>query len=160
MSNGGQPMDIRITDPRLPEVTQLLQLHLDDMAVHSPPESIHALDVDALCAPHITFWAAWRDDALLGCGALSELEATQGEIKSMRTATAFLRQGVARRLLETILATAQQRNYRRLSLETGSMGAFTPARKLYEHYGFQLCEPFGDYALDRNSLFMTRSLND
>ena len=151
-------MEIRVTDPQLPEVTQLLQLHLDEMAVYSPPESIHALDVDALCAPHITFWAAWRDAALLGCGALSQLDTTHGEIKSMRTAKAFLRQGVARRLLETIITTAQQRSYKRLSLETGAMAAFAPARKLYEAYGFTLCEPFGDYHLDRNSLFMTRLL--
>lgn len=151
-------MEIRVTDPQLPEVTQLLQLHLDEMAVYSPPESIHALDVDALCAPHITFWAAWRDAALLGCGALSQLDTTHGEIKSMRTAKAFLRQGVARRLLETIITTAQQRSYKRLSLETGAKAAFAPARKLYEAYGFTLCEPFGDYHLDRNSLFMTRLL--
>lgn len=152
-------MDIRVTDPLLPEVTQLLQFHLDDMAVHSPPESIHALDVEALRAPHITFLAAWRDTALLGCGALSELDPTHGEIKSMRTADAYLRQGVARSLLETIIATAQQRHYQRLSLETGSMAAFAPARKLYEHYGFELCEPFGTYTLDPNSLFMTRLIS-
>lgn len=151
-------MDIRVTDPHLPEVTQLLQLHLNDMAVHSPPESIHALDIDALCAPQITFWAAWRDQALLGCGALSELDASHGEVKSMRTANAYLRQGVARQLLETIITTAKQRNYQRLSLETGSMAAFAPARKLYEDYGFELCEPFGDYVLDPNSLFMTRAV--
>lgn len=151
-------MDIRVTDPHLPEVTQLLQLHLDDMAVHSPPESIHALDIDALCAPQITFWAAWGDQALLGCGALSELDASHGEVKSMRTADAYLRQGVARRLLEIIIKTAEQRNYQRLSLETGSMAAFAPARKLYEDYGFELCEPFGHYTLDPNSLFMTRAV--
>jgi putative acetyltransferase len=158
MDNSGQPMDIRITDPHLPQVTQLLRLHLDDMAVHSPPESIHALDIDALCAPHITFWAAWRDGALLGCGALSELDATHGEIKSMRTHAAYLRQGVAGRLLNTIMATAKQRNYVRISLETGSMEAFAPARRLYEINGFELCKPFGHYELDRNSLFMTRQL--
>lgn len=151
-------MDIRITDPQLPAVTQLLQLHLDDMAVHSPPESVHALDVDALCAPHITFWAAWREEALLGCGALAEIAPGHGEIKSMRTASAYLRQGVARRLLDTILDTAQQRNYERISLETGSMDAFAPARRLYETYGFALCEPFGNYVPDRNSVCMTRLL--
>lgn len=151
-------MDIRITDPRLPAVTQLLQLHLDDMAVHSPPESIHALDVDALCTPQITFWAAWQDTDLMGCGALLELDSSQGEIKSMRTANAFLRQGVARAILDTIMATANARGYQRLSLETGSMEAFAPARKLYETYGFALSGPFAQYELDPNSLFMSRTL--
>jgi len=95
---------------------------------------------------------------LLGCGALAEIADGHGEIKSMRTASAYLRQGVARRLLDTIVATAQQRNYERLSLETGSMEAFAPARKLYETYGFALCEPFGNYVPDPNSLCMTRLL--
>ena len=151
-------MEIRVTDPRTAAVTQLLQLHLDDMAVHSPPESIHALDVDALCKPQITFWAAWEAEALMGCGALLELDPSHGEIKSMRTAAAYLRQGVARALLNTIIRTAQARGYQRLSLETGSMQAFAPARKLYEAYGFTLCEPFANYQPDPNSLCMTRKL--
>ncbi len=100
-------MEIRVTDPRTAAVTQLLQLHLDDMAVHSPPESIHALDVDALCKPQITFWAAWEAEALMGCGALLELDPSHGEIKSMRTAAAYLRQGVARALLDTIIRTSE-----------------------------------------------------
>ena len=149
---------IRVDDPRRPAPARLLREHLEDMAEHSPSESIHALDADALCAPAVTFWTAWRGDALLGCGALLELDATHGEIKSMRTARAHRREGVAARILEHILGEAKRRAYVRLSLETGSMDAFVPARALYARYGFELCEPFGAYVPDRNSVFMTRAL--
>jgi putative acetyltransferase len=152
------PFHIRIDDPRGPEVAALLREHLADMALHSPPESIHALDVDALCAPHITFLCAWGKGALLGCGALAELDSRHGEIKSMRTATGARRKGVAAALLAHILAMARDRGYTRLSLETGSMAAFAPARALYARFGFVYCDPFGDYAFDPNSVFMTLEL--
>ena len=124
----------------------------------SPPESVHALDLAALRKPEITFWTAWRDAELLGCGALKELDPTHGEIKSMRTASARRRTGVGRAVLAHIVAEARARSYSRLSLETGSMEAFAPARRLYETFGFTYCPPFGDYADDPNSVFMTRAL--
>jgi len=93
-----------------------------------------------------------------GCGALKELDAFHGEIKSMRTASAHLRKGVARVMLEHILNEAANRGYKRLSLETGSQGAFEPARRLYESFGFRDCPPFSDYAEDPNSVFMTKRL--
>ena len=124
----------------------------------SPPESVHALDLAALRKPEITFWTAWRDGELLGCGALKALDATHGEIKSMRTASAHRRTGVGRAVLEHIFAEARARSYARLSLETGSMEAFAPARRLYESFGFAYCPPFGDYTEDPNSVFMTRAL--
>jgi putative acetyltransferase len=128
------------------------------MALHSPPESIHALDIESLRSPEITFWSAWEGPALLGCGALLELDPEHGEIKSMRTARQHLREGVASRMLQHILAEAELRSYTRLSLETGSMEAFAPARALYTRYGFAFCDPFANYVLDPNSVFMTRRL--
>lgn len=151
-------MEIKIDDLTGPEVAELLREHLRGMALHSPPESIHALDLEGLRRPDITFWGAWEGSELLGCGALKELETGHGEIKSMRTAAVHLRKGVAVRLLEHILGAAARRGYRRLSLETGSMAAFEPARKLYTRFGFRYCGPFADYREDPNSVFMSREL--
>ena len=141
-----------------PEIHQLLQQHLQSMALHSPPESIHALDIDALRRPGITFWTAWENDELLGCGALKELDAQHAEIKSMRTASAHLRKGVANALLAHIMDEAKRRGYQRLSLETGSAAAFEPAHCLYAASGFTLCAPFADYAADPYSVFMSREI--
>jgi putative acetyltransferase len=151
-------MEIRVDDPRGAEIASLLREHLRSVAVHSPPESIHALDIDALCSPQITFWAAWEERELLGCGALLELDRRHGEIKSMRTAAAHLRKGVASKILEHIIEEAKRLSYTRLSLETGSMEAFAPARALYTSFGFVFCEPFADYVPDPYSVFMTRAL--
>ena len=149
---------IRQDDPHRPEVTDLLTTHLETMALHSPPESVHALDLSGLQAPDVTFWAAWNDSALLGCGALKELDGRHGEIKSMHTAEAFRGKGVGARILEHMLAEAGRRSYDRLSLETGSMEAFAPARALYARYGFAYCDPFADYRKDPYSVFMTLEL--
>jgi putative acetyltransferase len=119
---------------------------------------VHALDLEGLRRPEITFWTAWENGELLGCGALKELDSEHGEIKSMRTAARHLRKGVARKLLEHIIAEAQRRCYTRLSLETGSMEAFEPARRLYAGFGFAYCAPFADYVEDPYSVFMTREL--
>ena len=152
-------MDIRLdrdlTDPR---IIDLLHEHLRDMARHSPPESIHALDLDSLRKPEVSFWAVWQGEALLGCGALKELAPAHGEIKSMRTADAHRRKGVAATMLKHLLDEAARRSYRTLSLETGSMAAFEPARRLYASFGFTYCGPFADYIDDPNSVFMTRDL--
>ncbi|XID96170.1 GNAT family N-acetyltransferase [Paenibacillaceae bacterium WGS1546] len=108
--------------------------------------------------PDVTFWTAWEDDELLGCGALKELDGEHGEVKSMRTAAAHLRKGVARRMLQHIVDEAKRRGYRRLSLETGSMESFLPARSLYESFGFRYCAPFATYKEDPYSAFMTKEL--
>lgn len=152
-------MHIAIDDLRSADIAALLQAHLDEMFLHSPPESVHALDLEALRRPEITFWAV-RDEegGLMGCGALKQLDATHGEIKSMRTATAHLRRGVAATLLRHVLQTARERGYRRLSLETGAPEAFAPARELYARFGFVECGPFADYAEDPYSVFMTLAL--
>ncbi|MCB9598193.1 MAG: GNAT family N-acetyltransferase [Sandaracinaceae bacterium] len=124
----------------------------------TPEGSVHALDVEALRGPDITFWSAWDGDELFGCGALRELDARRCEIKSMRTAEAHRGKGVASRVLEHLLAEAARRGYEHVYLETGAMPAFEPARALYARYGFEPCGPFHDYADDPNSVFMTRRL--
>ena len=151
-------MDIKIDDLKGPEIYELLQEHLRSMALHSPPESIHALDIEALRKPEITFWTVWESGELLGCGALKELDSQHAEIKSMRTSSLHLRKGIAKHLLNHILEEARRRGYSRVSLETGSMEAFEPARKLYASFGFTYCEPFADYVEDPYSVFMTREL--
>jgi putative acetyltransferase len=151
-------LHIHRDDLRGPEIRALLAEHLRDMHAQSPPESVHALPLDALRAPDVAFWTVWHDGDLLGCGALRELDAAHGEIKSMRTAAAQRGRGVARAMLRHILAEAQQRAYRRVSLETGAQAAFEPARRLYRGFGFVACAPFGDYLPDPNSVFMTLEL--
>ena len=151
-------MEIKIDDLNGHEVSQLLLEHLQSMRRISPPESVHALDVDGLRKPDVTFWTVWENGELLGCGALKELDPEHGEVKSMRTASLHLRKGVARRLLEYILDEAERRGYRRISLETGSQKEFAPAHKLYAACGFRFCDPFADYVGDPNSVFMTREL--
>ncbi|ROU08453.1 GNAT family N-acetyltransferase [Lysobacter enzymogenes] len=151
-------MQIRAGQLDRPEVIALLREHLQGMAELSPPESCHALDLDGLKRPDVSFWSVWDGDSLLGCGALKQLDAGHGEIKSMRTAQAHLRRGVAAAMLEHLLEEAARRQYRRLSLETGSMDGFEPARRLYARYGFDYCGPYGDYRDDPNSVFMSKAL--
>lgn len=151
-------MNIKVDDLTGSEVVSLIGEHLQGMTLHSPPESIHAIGLDELKKPEITFWTAWEGEQLLGCGALKELDSQHGELKSMRTSNAHLRKGVAQAMLEHIITEARERGYSRLSLETGSMEAFIPARKLYEKYGFVYCPPFGNYLEDPNSVFMTMEL--
>jgi putative acetyltransferase len=151
-------MNIKIDDLKGSEIYELLQEHLRSVALLSPPESVHALDIEALREPEITFWTAWERGELLGCGALKELDSQHAEIKSMRTSSLHLRKGVATKLLNHILEEAKRRGYSRLSLETGSAEAFEPARQLYAHFGFTYCEPFADYVEDPYSVFMTREL--
>jgi putative acetyltransferase len=151
-------MEIRLDDRRGPEIRALLEEHLASMRALSPPESVHALDLERLRAPTIRFFTLWDGDALLGCGAWKRLDGAHAEIKSMRTAEAHRGRGVARRLLEHLIADARAHGIERLSLETGSMAAFAPARQLYARFGFIDCGPFADYVVDPNSHYMTRGL--
>lgn len=151
-------MKIEIDDLSRPAIHALLNEHLRNMYEISPPESVHALDLEKLRAPDITFWSAWDGETLLGCGALKELDKRHGEVKSMRTPAALRRRGAGRAILAHIIEVARARSYRRLSLETGSMEAFRPAQTLYERFGFVRCGPFGDYVEDPNSVFMTLRL--
>ena len=151
-------MDIKRDDLRGPEVAALLTEHLADMAAVSPPESCHALNLDGLRQPEVTFWSVWEGPELVGCGALKELDGGHAEIKSMRTAQTHRGKGVGTLMLQHLLAEAGRRGYRRLSLETGSMAFFEPAHRLYRRFGFETCEPFANYVDDPNSLFMTKVL--
>jgi len=151
-------MHIKIDDLQHPAIHALLNEHLQNMYELSPPESVHALSLEKLRAPDITFWTAWEDDLLLGCGALKELDQKHGEVKSMRTPIAHRRKGVGFAILSHIIEVAKGRGYERLSLETGSEDAFKPAQKLYEKFGFTYCGPFGNYKEDPNSVFMTLRL--
>ncbi|HUS25344.1 MAG TPA: GNAT family N-acetyltransferase [Candidatus Binatia bacterium] len=152
------PWQIRRDDLRGPEIRALLEEHLRWMYRVSPPESVHALDLDALRHPGIGFWTLWSGSELAGCGALKRIDAAHAEIKSMRTADAFLRRGVAARMLAHLLEEARSGGFRRVSLETGSQPYFEPARALYRRFGFAECAPFEGYVEDPNSVFMTRSV--
>jgi len=151
-------MDIRIDDLTGLEIAELIGEHLHGMTLNSPPESIHALNLKQLQSSEITFWSVWEGKELLGCGALKEIDDSHGEIKSMRTSSMHLRKGVAKRLLQHIIGEAKRRGYQRLSLETGSMSAFDPARKLYASFGFEYGVPFSDYKEDPNSVFMHKEI--
>jgi putative acetyltransferase len=151
-------MRIQLDDLSGPEIAAFLEEHVNNMRAISPPESKHALDLDGLRKPEITFWTVWDDEALVGCGALKELDAGHGEVKSMRVSTERRGSGIASLLLAHILDEAKQREYRRVSLETGAMPFFEPARKLYAKFGFEPCAPFANYKPDPNSVFMTKML--
>lgn len=142
-----------------PQILLLLAEHLADMNATSPPESVHALDISGLQDDNVTFWSGWKDGQLMGCAAIKRLGDGHIEIKSMRTASNARNQGVASFMLNYALNYASDEGYRKVSLETGSMDFFAPARSLYEKFGFKYCEPFGDYDLDPNSKYMTLELN-
>lgn len=151
-------MRIVIDDLSGPAIARFLQGHVEEMRSVSPPESTHALDLDGLRKPEITFWSMMDGPTVVGCGALKELDLSHGEVKSMRTAPDQKKRGVASRVLRHIIDEARRRGYARLSLETGSYDFFAPARALYAKHGFAYCEPFAQYREDPNSVFMTKVL--
>ncbi len=151
-------MEIKIDDLAGAEIREFLEEHISEMQSVSPPESKHALDLEGLRKPEITFWTVWEHSCLIGCGAMRELDASHGEIKSMRISVPYRGKGVASTLLQHILNEAKLRGYRRISLETGSMTFFESARQLYAKHGFENCPPFATYRADPNSVFMTRKL--
>lgn len=152
------PFEIHADDLSGPEITALLEEHVAAARRHSPVGCAHALDLSALRAPGISFWSVWEGARLAGCGALKRLEPRHAEIKSMRTATPFLRRGVASALLTHMLDVARERGDRRISLETGRNEHFAAARALYARFGFTVCGPFAGYADNAFSVFMTREL--
>ena len=151
-------IQIRPDDLTGPEIAELIAIHGATMLAASPRESCHFLPIDGLRQPSVSVWSLWEDSALLGCGGLKDLGNGTGEIKSMHTREVLRGRGLGRRMLEHILAEARRRNYTALYLETGSMDGFIPARRLYEAYGFDYCGPFGDYAEDPHSVFMSLPL--
>lgn len=151
-------IEIRPDDLSGEAIRRLVAFHLADMHETSPPESVHALDVDALRHPSVAIWSAWIGDELTGIAALKALDESRGEIKSMRVDDRFRGAGVGRALLRHVIAVARERGMTSLWLETGAAAEFAPARRLYESEGFTVCGPFDDYADDPLSLFMTRAL--
>jgi putative acetyltransferase len=151
-------IEIRVDDLSGDATRALITAHLTDMHDTSPPESVHALDLDGLRHPGITFWSAWVDGELAGIGALKRLDAQRGELKSMRVDDRFRGTGVGRALLRHIVQDARERGMTSLWLETGSTAEFLPAQRLYESEGFVECGPFEDYTLDPFSIFLTRTL--
>jgi putative acetyltransferase len=152
-------MRIVTDDLTHPDVVALVELHLKSAFENSPPGSVFALDLSGLKDPAVTLWTAWEDDALLGMGGLKRLDAGHGELKSMRTAPAHLRRGVAAAMLDHLITAARARYYRRLSLETGNNAPFAPARALYERAGFVECGPFADYTDASFSQYYTLALD-
>ncbi|MGI5350750.1 GNAT family N-acetyltransferase [Streptomyces sp. CA-250714] len=151
-------MTIGVDDLSGAEIAEFLEEHVQQMRSLTPLESKHALDLDGLRKPDVTFWSASEDGTLVACGAIKMLDPSHAELKSMRTRPTRQRSGVASMLLRHIIAEAEDMGFTRLSLETGSAEFFLPARKLYEKFGFRYCEPFADYRPDPNSAFMTRTL--
>lgn len=154
----GNPYTIELDDPRAADVQALLTRHLAFADEHSPPEDCHALDLTGLLDPAISFYSARGDGQLLGIGALKALDPGHGELKSMHVAAEARGQGVGRAMLAHLLEVARGRGFTRVSLETGSMAAFLPARTMYASVGFSDCGPFADYVTSRNSTFMTLRL--
>ena len=157
-----QDLLIRLDDLSDPRIEAFMQEHLVDMRAVSPPESVHALDMDQLRQPNIAFWSAWlpgaNGDMLVGTGALKRLDAGHAELKSMRTSTRHRGQGIARQLLNHLLHEARTRGFARVSLETGTQLFFEPARQLYLQNGFVECGPFADYGHAPSSLLMNPPL--
>jgi putative acetyltransferase len=151
-------MRIERDDVTRPQVLALLEEHLRNMYELSPPDQVFAFDASRLRLPEISVWTAWKDGTLLGCAALKELSATEGEVKSMRTPAALRRCGAGRALLDHILRVSRERGYHELFLETGRHPAFVPAQTLYRSVGFSECGPFGSYKENGNSVFMSLRL--
>ena len=151
-------IEIRVDDLTGEATRALIAFHLDGMHDTSPPESVHALDIDGLRHPSVTFWSAWIDGELAGIAALKSIDAERGELKSMRVDDRFRGSGVGRALLRHLMAEARGRGMTSLWLETGSPEDFVPAQRLYESEGFTRCGPFDGYTDDPFSVFMTRAL--
>jgi len=151
-------MQTAVEKPDAADVAALLEYHVGEARALTPEEFSFALPGNALLADDITFWTAREAGVLLGFAALKDLGDGTGEVKSMRTAPAHLRKGVAARLLEAIITEARTRVYHTLYLETGVTDAYLPARALYEHHGFIPCAPFADYELSEHNWYMKFSL--
>jgi len=154
----GSSLVIAKDDPRAGDVQALIRSHLQFANEQTPPEDVHALDLNGLLNPTVTVFSARRRRELVAIGALQKLDETRAELKSMHTAEGAREQGVGRAMLEALIAVARRQRYRQVSLETGTMDAFTPARSLYLSAGFVPCGPFGDYRPSPNSMFMTLTL--
>lgn len=152
-------LTIQLDDLNHPAVILLLEEHLADMQATSPPESKHALDLEDLKSPLVSFWTIWDNETLAGCAAYKKLDSKHAEIKSMRTSHSYRGLGIGSILLKHLINEAKNKAFTSLSLETGSMPYFAPARAMYEKHGFIYCGPFGGYIEDPNSVFMSLNIS-
>jgi putative acetyltransferase len=150
--------EIAVDDPRTADVREILARHLAFARTNSPPQAVFALELDGLLDPAVTFFSFRDGGNVLGVGALKQLDERHAELKSMHTALEARGRGIGRAMVAHLLRVARERGYRRVSLETGSMAAFAPARSLYDSAGFRTCGPFGDYPASEYSTFMTMEL--
>jgi len=151
-------VEIGVDDPDAEDVRELLRQHLEFARANTPPQDVHALEVDQLADPAVTFYSYRRDGELLAVGALKQIDGRHAELKSMHTAAAARRGGIGRAMVEHLIGVARDHGFSRVSLETGSTPAFAPARSLYAEAGFTPCGPFADYPPDRGNTFMTMAL--
>ncbi len=143
-----------------PEVNQLLKKHFIELRAASPEGSAHVLDIPGLMIPSIKFWSLWKEDQLMGCGALKFLDKNHGEFKSIRIHDNFRGKGNGAKIIHYLIKEAKKLNITRLSLETGASSFFAPARKLFDNCGFKPCSPFAHYKEDKNSLYLTKVLEN
>lgn len=150
-----EELHIAIADPRIDDVRALVEHHLKFGRLHSPPQDAHALEVDELLDPAVILFGLRCRGELVAIGALKRLDDRHAELKTMHTVEHVRGLGIGRAMLDHLLTVARERGFERVSLETGSMEAFAPARSLYASAGFTTCEPFGDYRRSPNSTYMT-----
>ena len=150
---------ISTDDPLADDVRELLERHLAYAKATTAPEDVHALEVEALLDPSVTFFSFRADCELLGVAALQRLDGEHAEIKSMHTAEAARGQGIGRAMVDHLIGVARESGYRRVSIETGAGPAFAPARRLYASASFVPCGPFAGYGPSPASAYMTLSLD-
>ena len=143
-----------------PKVNELLKNHFIELRAASPEGSAHVLDIPGLKIPSIKFWSLWKDDQLMGCGALKFLEKNHGEFKSIRVHDNFRNKGNGIKVINHLIDKAKKLEIKRISIETGAGEFFTPARKLFDKCGFKPCPPFGHYTKDINSLYLTKLIDN
>ena len=142
------------------EVNELLKKHFIELRAASPEGSAHVLDIPGLKIPSIKFWSLWKNEKLIGCGALKFLDKDHGEFKSIRVHNDFRKKGYGIKVINHLIYEAQKLNIKKLSIETGAGDFFIPARKLFDKCGFEICEPFAHYNKDINSIYLTKIISN
>ena len=142
------------------EVNELLKKHFIEVRAASPEGSAHVLDIPGLKVPSIKFWSLWKNEKLIGCGALKFLDNDHGEFKSIRVHNDFRKKGYGIKVINHLIYEAQKLNIKKLSIETGAGDFFIPARKLFDKCGFEICEPFAHYRKDINSIYLTKIISN
>ena len=143
-----------------PEVNKLLTKHFIELRAASPEGSAHVLDIPGLKVPTIKFWSLWESEKIFGCGALKFLDNEHGEFKSIRIHDDFRNKGYGIKIIDHLIYEAKKLNIKRISLETGAGKFFDPARRLFKKCNFEPCQPFAHYKEDKNSLYLTRLINN